>query len=102
MNVKLVVVFNHRFDGNIPILNRLYAGRFSSVNYLVPFYNGKKLVGGNRIIPVYDSSYQFNGFFAQGFDEFYDEDADYYFFVGDDVLLKPEVNENTVFEACGG
>ena len=41
-NVALIIVFNHRYDKNIPLLESIYEGRFSSIYHLVPFYDGDK------------------------------------------------------------
>lgn len=91
--VCLVIVFNHRFDKNIDILKNIYKGRFSCIKFLVPFYNGEE----PDVIPVYDSSFQFEGYFAQGLRDFYNEIFDYYFFVADDIVLKKEINEDNIF-----
>src|SRR5438309_2566399 len=53
----LIIVFNHRYDKNIPLLETLYEGRFSNIYYLVPFYDGEK----ENVIPVYENSFRFQG-----------------------------------------
>lgn len=60
----------------------------------MPFYIGND----PSIIPVYESSYQFQGYITQGLNKFYSEDIDYYIFIGDDVLLAPWINENNILE----
>ncbi|HYO87569.1 MAG TPA: hypothetical protein VER79_02920, partial [Candidatus Limnocylindrales bacterium] len=40
--ICLVVIFNHRFEANLPILDRLYGDRFHHVRYLMPFYQGTR------------------------------------------------------------
>lgn len=72
------------------MLEELYSSRFSNIYHLVPFYNGDKI----NVIPVYDTSYCFQGYVAQGFKSFYDEDFQHYFFIGDDLVLNPLINEN--------
>ena len=34
--VCLCVIFNHPFPGNLPLLRRIYQGRFSHVRFLMP------------------------------------------------------------------
>lgn len=87
--VALIIVFNHRYDKNIPVLESIYAGRFSNIYYLVPFYDGDK----ENVIPVYDTSYCFQGYFAQGFRHYFRNEYEHYIFAGDDLLLNPDINE---------
>ena len=61
--IALVVIYNHRFDGNISIVEDLYRERFSNIFHLVPFYDGDR----PDVIPVYENSFQFQGYIAQGF-----------------------------------
>lgn len=93
----LVIVFNHKFDRNIEALERLYGPRFQHIYFLVPFYTGDN----PRVIPVYESSYYFQGYFAQGFKTFYRPEFTHYFFIGDDLILNPAVNEHTFAELMG-
>lgn len=99
MNNKicLVIIFNHRYDKNIRILEALYKDKFEKVHYLVPFYNG----GQKNVIPVYESSYQFQGYIAQGVEKFYDEKYTHYLFIGDDLILNPLINQENFFEYFG-
>jgi hypothetical protein len=93
----LIIVFNHRYDKNIPVLEKIYASRFSHIYFLVPFYNGND----PRVIPVYESSNFFQSFFAQGYHRFFKEEFTHYIFTGDDCLLTPHVNENNFLEQTG-
>jgi hypothetical protein len=95
--VCLIIVFNHRFDKNIPVLEKIYKNRFSAVYFLVPFYNGTH----PNVIPVYESSHFFQSFFAQGFHQFYKEEFSHYLFIGDDCILNPAINENNLYEKTG-
>ena len=47
--VCLVVIFNHRFDRNLPALRKIYGERFAGIRFLVPFYDGSDA----DVIPVY-------------------------------------------------
>lgn len=96
--VALVIIYNHRFDKNIARLEELYEGRFSHIFHLMPFYNGEK----ENVIPVYEHSFYFQGYFAQAHKTLKAAgDFDDYFFVADDVLLPREVNENNYQEFLG-
>lgn len=93
----LVIVFNHKFDRNIEMLERLYSPRFEHIYFLVPFYTGDN----PRVIPVYESSYYFQGYFAQGLKTFYRAEFTHYFFIGDDLMLNPAVNERNYAQLMG-
>lgn len=93
----LVIVFNHRYDKNIPVLEKMYSKRFSNIFFLVPFYNGNH----PNVIPVYESSHYFQSFFAQGYPRFFKEDFTHYIFLGDDCILNPAINENNFLEQTG-
>ena len=87
--VALIFIFNHKFDKNIEILEKIYKDRFSHIYHLVPFYKGDK----PNVIPVYENSQQFNGYIAQGLKSYFNEEFDHYFFIGDDLILNPAINE---------
>lgn len=93
----LIIIFNHRFDKNIPVLEKIYSGRFSNIFFLVPFYNGDK----ENVIPVYESSHFFQSFLAQGYNRFAKDEFTHYIFTGDDCLLNPALNENNFLELMG-
>lgn len=87
--VALIIIYNHRYDKNIDILNSIYKNRFTHIYHLVPFYTGDK----PNVIAVYDNSYYFQGYIAQGFKSFFQDRFDHYFFVADDMVLNPVINE---------
>ncbi len=88
----LVVVFNHRFDQNLPLLRALLRPRFSTVRFLVPFYRGADA----DVVPVFDSSATFQGYFAQARAHLPSEEFSHYIFVADDLLLNPAINEGNL------
>ena len=88
----LVVVFNHRFDRNLPLLRALYRERFSAVRFLVPFYRGDD----PDVIAVYEGSATFQGYFAQAQRPLAGESFSHYLFVADDLLLNPAINEHNL------
>jgi hypothetical protein len=87
--VALVIIYNHQYNKNIDVLEHIYKNRFSNIYHLVPFYRGVK----ENVIAVYDSSYYFQGYVAQGFRSFFSKEYEHYFFIGDDLLLNPIINE---------
>ena len=92
MSVCLVIIENHRYEKNIDKLLKIYRDRFSTIRFLVPFYKGKN----ETVIPVYDSSYFFNGFIAQAGIQLARIECDHYVFIADDLVLNPEINENNI------
>jgi hypothetical protein len=95
--VALIVIFNHRYDGNLEKLDRLYGPRFSSIRYLMPFYDGPR----SDVIPVYENSYYYQGYIAQAVDRLQSEGFSHYVFIGDDVLLNPALNEKNLCSLLG-
>lgn len=92
-NVVLCIIFNHRYDQNIAKLDKIYNLRFSKIYYLVPFYNGEK---NDKIIPIWESSYQFQGYIAQALSKIYSPDVEQYVFCADDIIINPNVNETNI------
>lgn len=92
--VALIIIYNHQYNKNISRLEKIYKDRFSNIYHLVPFYNGDKA----NVIPVYDNSFYFQGYVAQGLKSYFHEDYEHYFFVADDLILNPVINENNYKE----
>jgi hypothetical protein len=88
-NPCLIIIFNHKYDNNISALEKIYASKFTNIFFLVPFYTGNN----PRVIPVYESSFYFQGYIAQGYKIFYRPEFTHYLFIGDDLILNPRVNE---------
>ena len=92
--ICLSFIFNHQYEKNIPKLREIYGDRFSTIRYLSPFstYNDDQ-----EVIPVYETSINFQGYIAQSF-KFLPNDCDYYIFCADDLLLNPDFNENNIID----
>lgn len=88
--VALIIIYNHQYIENIDISEKIYSERFKNIYHLVPFYNGCKI----NVIPVYESSFYFQGYISQGYKCFLKEEYNHYIFVADDLLLNPKINEN--------
>lgn len=85
--ICLVIIYNHNFERNIAVLNRIYAGRFSDVFHVMPFYRGNE----HNVIGVYENSYQFNGYVTQAIQRIKDEKYSHYLFVADDMIINPSI-----------
>jgi hypothetical protein len=92
--VALIIIYNHRYDNNIEILERIYEKRFGIIYHLMPFYRGNR----KNVLPVYESPHYFQGYVAQGFKSFFNEEYTHYLFVADDLILNPMVTENNYAE----
>ena len=88
-SVALIVIFNHKYDKNIETIEALYKHRFQNIYHLVPFYDGEK----ENVIPVYENSFFFQGYIAQGLKYFYKDQYSHYIFIADDMILNPVINE---------
>lgn len=91
----LAIIYNHRYDANIPILDRLYQDRFSRVFHLVPFYQGTAA----NVVPVYENSFRFQGYLAQSFKYLRETEAEHIVFAADDLILNPRLNESNITES---
>lgn len=80
---------NHPFPGNIPLLRKLYEGRFSTLLFLVPFYRTPE----PDVITVYRGSYTHAAYLTDARERLAAVDCDYYMAVHDDVLLNPKIGE---------
>ena len=96
-SICIVVVFNHRYDRNIDKIRKIYNGRFSKVVFLVPFYDGDD----SDVISVYESSYQFHGYFIQAYEKLMATKCRYFLLVADDIIINPEYNEANILSYLG-
>src|SRR5882672_3608739 len=84
----LVVLYNHKYDRNIPKVEAIYRGRFADIFHLVPFYTGTQ----PNVIPVYENSQFFQGYIAQGARGFMRPEFAHYLFAADDLVLSPAIS----------
>lgn len=89
MSVALIVIYNHKYEKNIEVIEKIYQNRFQHIYHLMPFYTGDK----ENVISVYECSYYFEGYVAQAFKNFYHENHEHYFFIADDMIVNPAINE---------
>ena len=95
--VALLIIYNHRYDKNIPLLEKIYGGRFTHLYHIIPYYDGTK----DNVLTVYDSSFYFESYIAQAYQQIKDKGFSHFFFIADDMILNPEINENSLFEFTG-
>ena len=95
--VALLVIYNHRYDKNIERINRIYTGRFSNIFHVVPFYDGNL----ENVIPVYENSFQFQGYICQAYQHIKDQKFTHFIAVADDMLINPQLNEQNFFDLTG-
>ena len=96
--VALVIIYNHhQHADNIPLLEKLYGKRFSHIWHLVPVMPGFAPVAdeiGANVIAVQGRSFDFEGWIAQGLRHYFREEHTHYFFIHDDLVLNPAIDEN--------
>lgn len=90
----LVVLFNHNYEKNIPIIRKLYADRFPMMCILMPFYYGND----PDVTGVYGNSFVFHTYIAQAKEKLMKMGCDDFLIIGDDLLLNPELNQNNIHE----
>lgn len=90
----LIIIFNHRYDRNLPLLREMYKNRFANIRFLMPFYDGED----DDVIPIYESSYYFQGFFIQAYRELIKLECDAFLFISDDQIINPMINEGNTLE----
>jgi len=94
MDICLIVLYNHNYERNIPIVKRIYKGRFSHVYQVMPFYRGSD----PEVICVYESSFQFNGYLSQAIKKLPVKKFTHILVVADDMVLNPVLNESNIVE----
>lgn len=85
MKTSVCVIFNHPFPSNIPILRSILKNRFDFVTFVIPNYRSDE----EDVITTYRGSYTFQGMIVDAYPKLKEQDADFYFFVQDDVFLNP-------------
>ncbi len=91
----LVLIFNHRYEANLPVLRKIYGDRFSKLLFLMPFSRSRE----PDVIGVAGNSYEFNLFVSQAAETLSRQDCSHFVFAGDDLLLNPILDETNLLEA---
>jgi hypothetical protein len=95
MKICLVVVFNHRFEQNLPFLRAYYSSKFSHIRFLMPFADDLA-EKENDVISVHYSSYIFQGFFGEARKSLGALNCDAFVIVGDDLIVNESLNESNI------
>lgn len=102
--VALLIVYNHRYDKNIPLLENTYKDKFSYRFHIIPFYNGNDVIDGD-IVPVVGHSWYFQSYICQAYQyiktKYGKSFFSHYFVVADDMLLNPKLNEKNLWHEMG-
>ena len=85
----LVVLFNHQYDRNIPVIREIYSRRFSFFFQLMPNYRGD----APDVCSVFGNSFQFYNYILQARERIRNLDGDYILIIGDYLLLNPRFDE---------
>lgn len=93
----LLVVYNHRYDKNIPRIDEMYRGRFSHVFHIVPFYDGDR----PDVLRVYESSFRFQGYLSQAYAQLRGQGFTHFFVVADDMIINPRLDEHNYLQEIG-
>jgi len=93
----LVVLFNHQYDRNIPVIREIYSRRFSSLLQLMPYYKGSD----SDVCSVFGNSFQFYDYILQARERIRRMEGDYFLIIGDDLLLNPRFDEFSTSSLLG-
>lgn len=94
LKTGLVVIFNHNYEKNIPLIKEIYKSRFDNIRILMPFYYGND----EEVIGVYGNSYTFQNYILQAKEKIMAMNCDSYLLIGDDVYLNPAINRSNLHE----
>jgi len=98
MKSTVCVLFNHAFPKNIPVLRKIYKGRFDNVVFIQPLASSPN----KDVITSYRGSYCFHGMIVDAARRLLKNPAaDYYLFIHDDVLLNPRYDAEQLFTSLG-
>ena len=95
--VCLCVIFNHPFPANLPLLRKIYQGRFKHVRFLMPLMRSDD----PDVLTVYRGSFSHHAYLGDHRKELLELSCAYYVMVQDDVLLAPWLDESNIVEALG-
>lgn len=93
----LVVLFNHNYEGNIPLIKEYYKKRFPVLRILMPFYYGDD----EEVIGVYGHSFVFQTYIAQAREKLMQMPCDDFLIIGDDLILNPDIHAENVHSFMG-
>lgn len=92
-DICLVIIFNHRYENNIPKLFQYYGKRFENIRIIIPFLRTNP---DDRIIRVYENSWNFEGYIVQAYKELKSSNFRHYVFIGDDCILNTRITQDNI------
>lgn len=95
--ICLCVLFTHPYPANLPLLRKIYQGRFSHVRFLMPLVRSAE----EDVLTVYRGSYAHHSYLGDHWQELRTLACAYYVLIQDDVLLSPWVDEHNILDALG-
>lgn len=96
--ICLCVMMNHPFPAILPLIRRIYAGRFTHLRFLIPF----ERMEDKDVITVYRGSYSHAAYLADARAELDKLDFEYLFVIHDDVIMNPRLSEDTFLSTFDG
>ena len=99
----LVVLYNHHFERNIPLIRELYRHNFSEMRQIMPFYRpdqqGTEGQTENQdVLSVFGNSFLFHSYIAQVRSHLMEMKCDDILIIGDDLLLNPSITEDNLHD----
>lgn len=94
VRTTLCVMFNHPYVKNIPLIRETFRASFDSVMFVVPYTASSD----EDAITSYRGSYGFQGYIVDAAQKLLQSDADYFFFMQDDVVLNPYLTGDILVE----
>jgi len=95
--VALIIIYNHSYEKNIALLEKIYSDKFTTILHLMPFYTGTK----ENVIPIYENPHRFHGYIAQSKQALLNTSCDTFVFAADDLLINPELCEENILDTLG-
>ena len=92
--VGICFIFNHPFPGQIPIIKKLYEGRFSKMLFLVPYFEDDE---DEDVYTVYHGAFSFDAMVVDARHRIKEKfkDCSHLLFVHNDLLISGRFNETT-------
>ena len=96
-DVCLCIIFNHPYLDNLPLLRKIYSGRFRYIRFLVPLVK----LADPDVITVYRGSFSHNAYAVDAWPQLEGINCSHFLFTHDDVLLAPALNDENILETLG-
>ena len=95
--ICLCVLFTHPHVANLPLLRRIYQGRFRHVRFIMPLLRSDE----EDVLTVYRGSFAHHAFVGDHMEALRALNCAHYVLIHDDVLLSPWLDESNIVDALG-